>query len=84
MHVFIAYREADDDASGEDERPPAANLGSASVAVVADDGLDLPNRINEPINPGGLEKEVDWTLKRIDLLVIYFYPILSFRNTLLR
>jgi hypothetical protein len=37
-----AYREADDDASGEDEWPPPADLRRAPVAVVADDGLHLP------------------------------------------
>ena len=37
-----AYREADDDASGEDEGPPPAKLRRAPVAVVADDGLHLP------------------------------------------
>lgn len=37
-----AYREADDDASSEDEGPPPAHLRGAPVAVVAHDGLHLP------------------------------------------
>ena len=39
--MMCAYREADDDASSEDEGPSPAYLQGAPVAVVAHDGLHL-------------------------------------------
>ena len=57
-----AYREADDDASGEDEGPPPAKLRRAPVAVVADDGLHLPTESVSALIPGSeKEQEGNWT-----------------------
>ena len=69
-----AYREADDDASGEDEGPPPAKLRRAPVAVVADDGLHLPAESVSALIPLG----------HFILLVILSIFILSypFRNIL--
>jgi hypothetical protein len=72
-----SYREADDDASGEDEGPPAANLRRASVAVVADDGLHLPTESMSTINPGiGSKKMTGRTIT--DPVVILLISILSY------
>jgi hypothetical protein len=50
--MMCAYREADDDASSEDEGPSPAYLRGAPVAVVAHDGLHLPTRNQFPhVNP---------------------------------